>query len=36
MSAYISVGTDEEVIERIMIKSEIEPIEKLLGKRGRK
>ncbi|MCK5389914.1 MAG: DNA-directed RNA polymerase subunit B'', partial [Candidatus Thorarchaeota archaeon] len=36
MSAYISVGTDEEAIERLMIKSEVEPIEKLLGKRGRK
>ncbi len=36
MSAYISVGTDEEAIERIMLKSEVEPIEKLLGKRGRK
>jgi len=36
MSAYISVGTDETVIERVMLKSEVEPIEKLLGKRGRK
>ena len=35
MMAYISVGTDEDAIERVMIKSEVEPIEKLLGKRGR-
>ncbi len=35
MMSYISVGTDEDAIERVMLKSETEPIEKLLGKRGR-
>jgi len=36
MMAYISVGTEEDAVERVLIKAEVEPIEKLLGKRGRK
>jgi DNA-directed RNA polymerase subunit B len=36
MMAYISVGTDEEAIERALLKGEVEPIEKLRGKRGTK
>jgi len=36
MMAYISVGTEEDVVERAMISGEVEPIEKLHGKRGRK
>jgi len=36
MMAYISVGTDEEAVERALLKAEIEPIEKLRGKRGTK
>ncbi len=36
MMAYISVGTEEEAIERALLKAEVEPIEKLLGKRGAK
>ncbi|MFX1559088.1 MAG: DNA-directed RNA polymerase subunit B [Promethearchaeota archaeon] len=36
MMAYISVGTDEEGIERALLKGKVEPIEKLRGKRGAK
>ena len=36
MMAYISVGTDEEAVERALLKAEVEPIEKLRGKRGTK
>ena len=36
MMAYISVGTDEESVERALLKAEVEPIERLKGKRGAK
>jgi len=36
MMAYISVGTDEEAVERALLKGKVEPIEKLRGKRGTK
>jgi DNA-directed RNA polymerase subunit B len=36
MMAYISVGTDEAAVERALLKAEVEPIEKLEGKRGTK
>ncbi len=36
MMAYISVGTDEESVERALLKAEVEPIERLKGKRGTK
>jgi DNA-directed RNA polymerase subunit B len=36
MMAYISVGTDEESIERALVKAEVTPIEKIRGKRGAK
>jgi DNA-directed RNA polymerase subunit B len=36
MMAYISVGTDEESVERALLKGEVEPIERLKGKRGTK
>ncbi|TFG15333.1 DNA-directed RNA polymerase subunit B [Candidatus Thorarchaeota archaeon] len=36
MMAYISVGTNEDAVERITLKAEVEPIEKLEGKRGKK
>ncbi len=36
MMAYISVGTEEEAIERALLKSEVESIETLKGKRGSK
>jgi DNA-directed RNA polymerase subunit B len=36
MEAYISVGTDEESVERALLKAEVEPIERLKGKRGAK
>jgi len=36
MMAYISVGAEEDAIERALLKAEVEPIEKLLGKRGAK
>jgi DNA-directed RNA polymerase subunit B len=36
MMAYISVGTDEEAVERALLKGKVEPIEKLRGKRGAK
>jgi len=34
MMAYISVGTDEDAVERALIKAEVASIEKLRGKRG--
>ncbi|MFW9799271.1 MAG: DNA-directed RNA polymerase subunit B [Candidatus Thorarchaeota archaeon] len=36
MMAYISVGTDETAVEKALLKAEVEPIEKLKGKRGTK
>ncbi len=36
MMAYISVGTDEDAVERALYKAEVESIEKLMGKRGTK
>ncbi|MHA2323028.1 MAG: DNA-directed RNA polymerase subunit B [Candidatus Thorarchaeota archaeon] len=36
MMAYISVGTEEDAVERALLKGEVEPIEKLRGKRGAK
>ncbi len=36
MMAYISVGTDEEAVERAILKAKVEPIEILEGKRGSK
>ena len=36
MMAYISVGTEEESVESALKKAEVEPIEKLAGKRGTK
>ncbi|MGY5853339.1 MAG: DNA-directed RNA polymerase subunit B, partial [Candidatus Thorarchaeota archaeon] len=36
MMAYISVGTDEEAVERALIMGEVQPIEKTRGKRGTK
>jgi DNA-directed RNA polymerase subunit B len=36
MMAYISVGTEEEAVESALKKAEVEPIEKLAGKRGTK
>ncbi len=36
MMAYISVGTEEDAVERALLKAEVEPIEKLRGKRGTK
>ena len=36
MMAYISVGTDEEAVERALIKAEVTAIEKIRGKRGAK
>lgn len=36
MMAYISVGTDEEAVERTMLNAEVEPIEELKGKRDSK
>jgi DNA-directed RNA polymerase subunit B len=36
MMAYISVGTEEESVESALKKAEVEPIEKLGGKRGTK
>ncbi|TFG10727.1 DNA-directed RNA polymerase subunit B [Candidatus Thorarchaeota archaeon] len=36
MMAYISVGTDEEAVERTMLNAEVEPIEQLKGKRDSK
>ncbi|MFX0106747.1 MAG: DNA-directed RNA polymerase subunit B [Candidatus Hodarchaeota archaeon] len=36
MMAYISVGTDETAVEKALLKGEVEPIEKLRGKRGTK
>ncbi|MFW9814839.1 MAG: DNA-directed RNA polymerase subunit B [Candidatus Thorarchaeota archaeon] len=36
MMAYISVGAEEDSVERALLKAEVEPIEKLQGKRGTK
>ncbi len=36
MMAYISVGTEEDAVDRALIKAEVEPIEKIRGKRGTK
>ena len=36
MMAYISVGTDEEPVERALLKAEVDTIERLKGKRGTK
>ncbi|MFQ5833446.1 MAG: DNA-directed RNA polymerase subunit B [Candidatus Thorarchaeota archaeon] len=36
MMAYISVGTDETAVEKALLKAEVEPIEKLKGRRGTK
>ncbi|MFX1264163.1 MAG: DNA-directed RNA polymerase subunit B [Promethearchaeota archaeon] len=36
MMAYISVGTDEAAVEKALLKAEVEPIEKIRGKRGKK
>ncbi len=36
MMAYISVGTVEEAVERALLKAEVEPIERLKGRRGTK
>ncbi|MBD3159723.1 MAG: DNA-directed RNA polymerase subunit B [Candidatus Lokiarchaeota archaeon] len=36
MMAYISVGTEEEPIERALLQADVEPIESLKGKRGQK
>ena len=36
MMAYISVGTEEDSVERALVKAEVEPIEKLRGKRDTK
>ena len=36
MMAYISVGTEEDAVERALLKGEVESIEKLKGKRGSK
>ncbi|NWF95396.1 MAG: DNA-directed RNA polymerase subunit B [Candidatus Thorarchaeota archaeon] len=36
MMAYISVGTDEESVERALLKADVEHIERLKGKRGTK
>jgi DNA-directed RNA polymerase subunit B len=34
MMAYISVGTNEDAVERALYKGEVQPIEKIRGKRG--
>jgi len=36
MMAHISVGTDEETVERALLKADVEPIEQIRGKRGTK
>ncbi len=36
MMAYISVGTGEAAVEKALLKAEVEPIEKIRGKRGKK
>ncbi|TXT56784.1 MAG: DNA-directed RNA polymerase subunit B [Candidatus Thorarchaeota archaeon] len=36
MMAYISVGTDEELVERALYKADVEPIEERSGKRSSK
>ncbi len=36
MMAYISVGTEETGVEKALLKAEVEPIEKIRGKRGKK